>query len=253
MTRHIPPFALRPAASKAEIEAAQALRYQVFVEELGGTGGDLTDPDRRLEADRFDAHSEHLLLLDMLRNGAVVGTTRVMSLKGADQAGRFASEAEFDLSPLRRTGRTLLEVGRTCLHPDYRGGAAMHRLWQGLAMLVEERGIELLFGLASFPGTDPATLAQPLSCLYHDHLAPGALRPRSLAPVAVDLMAPDGIDRRAAMLAMPALVKAYLRLGGKVGEGAFVDRAFRCIDLCIVLDTATLSARARAIYAKERG
>lgn len=253
MTRHTPPFELRPAASKAEIEAAQSLRYQVFVEELGGKGGDLTDSGRRLEADRFDVHSEHLLLLDMMRDGAVVGTTRVMSMQGADRAGRFASEAEFDLAPLRRSGRTLLEVGRTCLHPDYRGGAALHRLWQGLAALVEERGIELLFGLASFPGTDPETWAQPLSCLHHDHLAPEAFRPRSLAPVAMSLVAADGIDRRAAMLATPALVKAYLRLGGKVGEGAFLDRTFRCVDLCMVVDTATLSARARAIYARNRG
>ena len=128
----------------------------------------------------------------------------------------------------------------------------MHRLWLGLAALVEERGIEVLFGLASFPGTDPSTVAQPLACLHHDHLAPEALRPRSLRPVPVDILKPDRLDRRAAMLATPALIKAYLRLGGKVGEGAFLDRAFGCIDVCMVLDTAVLSERARAIYAEER-
>lgn len=253
MTRHTPRFALRLAVTEAEVKAAQALRYQVFVEELGASGGDLTDPSVGLEADRFDAHCEHLLLLDSLRGDTVVGTTRLMTEEGAVTTGRFASEAEFDLAPLRLSGRRLLEVGRTCLHPDHRGGTAMHRLWQGLAAIVEEREIGLLFGLASFPGTDPEAVAQPLACLHHDRLAPEALRPRSLVPVRMAAVALDRLDRRAAMLTTPALVKAYLRLGGKVGEGAFLDRAFGCIDVCMVVDTATLSERARAIYAGGRG
>ena len=251
MTRHIPRFALRLAATEADVAAAQRLRHLVFVQELGALGGDLTDHERGLEADRLDAHCEHLLLLDPLKSDAVVGTTRIMTQEGAAGAGRFASEAEFDLAPLRRSGRRLLEVGRTCLHPDHRGGAAMQRLWQGLAALVVERGIEILFGLASFPGTDPAAVAEPLACL-RGHLAPEGLRPRCLAPVPQETPPPEWIDRRAAMLATPALVKAYLRLGGKVGEGAFLDRAFGCIDVCMVLDTAALSERARAVYIGER-
>lgn len=252
MTRHISPFALRHAVTGSEVAAAQALRHKVFVEELGARGGDLTDPRAGIEADRFDAHCEHLLLLDSLQGGAVIGTTRIMTEAGAAQAGRFASEEEFDISALRRSGRRLLEVGRTCLHPDYRGGEAMLRLWQGLAALVMERGIELLFGVASFPGTDPAAVAQPLACLHRDHLAPESLRPRSLVPVTMDPAPSERIDRRAAMLATPALVKAYLRLGGKVGEGAFLDPAFGCIDVCMVLDTAMLPKRTRAIYAGDR-
>lgn len=247
MSRHDPPFALHPARTEADLARAQALRHRVFVEELGARGGALTGEGR--EADRFDAFCEHLLLTDSLRDGAVVGTTRVMTAEGAARAGGFASEEEFDLSPLRRSGRRLLELGRTCLHPDYRGGAAMHRLWQGIAALVEERGIGLVFGLASLPGMDAEAVAQPLACLHHDHLAPEPLRPRSLAPVALDRLPREALDRRAAVLGMPALVKAYLRLGARVGEGGFADPAFGCIDLCMVLDTAALTARARAIYA----
>ncbi|EYD73590.1 hypothetical protein Rumeso_04711 [Rubellimicrobium mesophilum DSM 19309] len=252
MTRHSPFFALRLAATEAEKAAAQALRHQVFVEELGAMGGRLSDPCAGIEADEFDAHCEHLLLLDSMRGEAVIGTTRVMTQEGAARAGRFASEAEFDLSALRRSGRRLLEVGRTCLHPDHRGGAAMHRLWQGLAALVEERGVELLFGLASFPGTDSDAVAEPLACLQRDHLAPGEIRPRSLKPVPLSPRPARDADRRTAMLATPALVKAYLRLGGKVGEGAFLDREFGCIDVCMVLHTAMLSERSRAIYAERR-
>ncbi len=248
MSRHLPLFALRLASSSEDRALAQRLRHRVFVEEMGARGGEWSDPSFGLERDRFDQHCEHLLLSDPLRGPEVIATTRVMTLEGAARAGRFASEAEFDISPLRRSGRRLLEVGRTCLHPDYRGGAAMHRLWQGLAHLVEDRGIDLLFGLASLPGSDPDALAQPLSCLHHEHRAPDSLRPRSLDHVAMDLLPAEAVDRRAAMLAMPALIKAYLRLGGKVGEGAWIDRDFGCVDVCLVLETQSLSTRARAIY-----
>lgn len=247
MSRHSPRFVLHLARTGEDLAMAQALRHDVFVEELGARGGELTGGG--LEADRFDPFCEHLLLLDPLRDGAVVGTTRVMTDAGAARAGRFASEEEFNLSALRRSGRSLMEVGRTCLHPDHRGGAAMHRLWQGLAALVEERRIGLIFGLASFPGLDPSAVAQPLACLHHERLSPEPLRPRSLAPVAMDRIPREALERREAVLAMPALVKAYLRLGARVGEGGFADPAFGCIDVCMVLDTAALSARARAIYA----
>lgn len=243
MTRHLTPFALRLARTEEDLAAAQALRHQVFVGELGARGGALTAAGR--EADRFDAYCEHLLLVDSLLDGAVIGTTRLMTADGAARAGGFASEEEFDISALRRDGRPLLEVGRTCLLPDYRGGAAMYRLWQGLAALVEDRGIGLLFGLASFHGTDPEAVAQPLACLHHDHLAPEGVRPRSLRPVTMDRVA---LDRRAAVLAMPAVVKAYLRVGARVGEGGCLDPDFGCIDVCMVLDTVQLSARTRAIY-----
>lgn len=248
MSRFTPRFALRLARTGEEVAAAQALRHRVFVEELGARGGDLTTD--RLEADRFDPHCEHLLLLDSLGGGAVIGTTRIATEKAAARAGGFAAEEEFDLGPLRRSGRRLLEVGRTCLDPAHRGGEAMHRLWQGLAAVVEERGIGLLFGLASFRGTEPVAVAQPLACLHHDHLAPCGLRPRSLAPVPMDRLRPEEVDRRAAVLALPALVKAYLRLGARVGEGACLDPAFGCLDVCMVLDTSSLPARARAIYGR---
>lgn len=250
MSQHLPPVSLRLARTAEDVAAAQALRHHVFVEELGARGGGMTTCGR--EADRFDPHCEHLLLLDRLRDDAVIGTTRVMTEAGAAAAGRFASEDEFDLDSLRASGRRLLEVGRTCLLPEYRGGTAMHRLWQGLAALVEERGIELLFGLASFPGTDPSAVAAPLAALRQDHLAPEGLRPASRRPVPVDPLPQGALDRRAAVLAMPALVKAYLRLGGRVGEGAFLDGDFSCIDVCMVLDTAALGARARAIYGAPR-
>ena len=246
------PLALRIASTEPEIASAQALRFSVFVTEMGGRGGERTDVERGLEADRFDQHCRHLLLLDTLRDNRVVGTTRVLTFEGAQQAGQFASEDEFDLSALRKSGRVLLEIGRTCLHPEYRGGGAMQQLWQGVASVVADKGAEILFGLASFSCDDSVSLAGPLANLWHQHLAPESLRPRSRKPFAAPILQPEHVDRREAILGTPPLVKAYLRLGGLVGEGAFHDPAFNCVDVCMVLETARLTARSRALYAGER-
>ena len=124
----------------------------------------------------------------------------------------------------------------------------MHQLWRGLAGLVEQRGAEILFGLASLGGVNSTTRREVLACLHRDHLAPAEMRPTSLAPIQLQPVHADRIDRRAAMLATPALVKAYLRLGGKVGDGAFFDRRFGCIDVCMILDTARLSEEGKARY-----
>ena len=244
-------LSVRLATSEADLRAAQRLRYDVFVDELGGDGP-LVDHEARLERDRFDPFYDHLLLVDEARSGAVVGVYRLMREDQAARAGQFYSEDEYDLAALRESGRRLLELGRSCLAPAYRGGPGMFHLWQGLASYVAEHGIDMLFGVASFHGTDIARLSAPLSLLHHRHLAPERLRVRARAEhfQPMDLVPEAQIDRRAAMLQVPALIKAYLRLGGFVGEGAFVDRAFNTTDICLVMDTERLSATQRAIYAK---
>ncbi|MBP0482916.1 GNAT family N-acetyltransferase [Sagittula salina] len=244
-------FAVELADDEAAVRAAQRLRYEVFVEELGGDGA-LVDHRNRLERDRFDPFFDHLLLRDRARDDAVVGVYRLLRGDRAKAAGQFYSEDEYDLGPLRQSGRRLLELGRSCVHPEYRGGAAMFHLWQGLADYVLRHEVEVLFGTASFHGTDVATLAPSLSLLHHRHLAPDGLRVRARAFQSMDLVPEAEIDRRAAMLQVPALIKAYLRLGGCVGEGAFIDHAFNTTDVCLVMDTATMTERARALYTRER-
>jgi putative hemolysin len=250
MTRIPQGFSVRLAQDEADLRAAQRLRYQVFVEELGGDG-DLVDHDAGLEKDRFDPFFDHLLVLDEAREDAVVGVYRLLRDDQAQAAGQFYSEDEYDLTPLRQSGRRLLELGRSCLHPDYRGGAAMFHLWQGLADYVLQHEIEVLFGVASFHGTDVQALAQPLSLLHHRHLAPEDLRVRARAYQPMDLMPENQIDRRQAMLEIPALIKAYLRLGGTIGDGAFVDHAFNTTDVCLVLDTARMTEKQRKMYSSE--
>jgi putative hemolysin len=244
-----PAFRVALAESEADLRRAQALRYDVFVRELGG-GGALVDHDAGLERDRYDPFFDHLLLIDEA-TGDLAGVYRLMRCDQAVAAGQFYSEDEYDIAPLRASGRRLLELGRSCLHRDYRGGMAMYYLWQGLADYVQRHDIEILFGVASFHGTDIDALAAPLSFLHHGHLAPPALRVRAVADSyqSMDLIAQDRLDRRAAAVAVPALIKAYLRLGGFVGDGAYIDHAFNTTDVCLVMDTARLTARQRQIYA----
>ena len=251
-----PEFTVRLAADAADLEAAQHLRYRVFVGELG-SDGDMVDHEAQLERDRFDPHFDHLLLLDTARGGdirtQVVGVYRLLSEAGAEAIGQFYSEDEYDLTVLRRSGRKLLELGRSCLHPDYRGGMGMFLMWQALSDYVAERGVEILFGTASFHGTDVAALAEPLSLLHHRHLAPEDLRVRTREEAfqSMDLVPEAQLNRPAAMKAVPALIKGYLRLGGFVGEGAYVDHAFNTTDVCLILDTARMSEAQAKIYGRD--
>ncbi len=241
-------YSVKIAKTYAELHAAQRLRYEVFVRELGA-GGALVDHENRLEQDRFDPYVDHMILTDN-RSDTVVGVYRLLRASQAIKAGGYYSDTEYDLAPLLSSGRRVLELGRSCLHVDARGGMALHHLWQGLAGYIARHRIDILFGVASFHGTDAARLRGPLSLLHHRHLAPPALRVRSrqLAEDGMELMPEDQIDRRAAMVQVPSLIKAYLRLGGYVGEGAFVDHAFNTTDVCLVLDTARMTSRSARIY-----
>ncbi|SFR17470.1 GNAT family N-acetyltransferase [Poseidonocella sedimentorum] len=248
-----PDLVTRMARGEADLRAAQRLRYEVFVEELGGDGP-LVDHAARLERDAFDGFTDHLLLCDRARapGEEVIAVYRLMRADQAAAAGGFYSASEFDLGPLERSGRRLLELGRSCLHRDYRGGQGMYLLWAALADYVAEHEIDILFGVASFHGTDPAPLEPALSLLHARHLAPETLRVRARAPgfQPMDILPEERIDRRAAMAQIPALIKGYLRLGGMVGEGAFIDRAFNTIDVCLILDTVRLDETRRRIYSR---
>lgn len=252
-----PDFTVRLARDTTDLKAAQHLRYNVFVRELGGDG-DMVDHEAELEQDRFDPHFDHLLLLDRSRGtdirDQVVGVYRLLTEDGAAKIGQFYSEDEYDLTVLRQSGRRLLELGRSCLHAEYRGGMGMFHMWSALADYVTERGIEVLFGTASFHGTDIGNLAMPLSLLHHRHLAPPELRVRTREQAyrSMDLIPEDQLNRPAAMRAVPALIKGYLRLGGFVGDGAFVDHAFNTTDVCLVLDTARMSEAQAKIYGRDQ-
>ena len=139
MTAGSPDFQLKLADCEADIRAAQRLRYEVFVAELGGPGAQVNHGER-LEMDRYDPYFDHLLLLDRKRpeSDQVIGAYRLLRSDRAAQAGGFYSASEYDLSRLTQSGRQLLELGRSCLHRDHRGGTAMFELWSGLARYVQQ-------------------------------------------------------------------------------------------------------------------
>ena len=253
-----PVLTVRLARDSRELRAAQRLRYEIFVEELGAVVSS-EDHAARLERDEFDPYFDHLLLIDGRRDPDllqdVVGVYRLLPPERFANAGHYYSESEFDLSVLIRSGRRLLELGRSCVHRDMRGGAGMFLMWNALADYVLERGIEVMFGAASFHGTDATALAKPLSLLHHFHSAPESLRVTARPEHRLDmnLLPVSTVERHTAMALIPPLIKAYLRLGGYVSDGAWMDRAFNTTDVCLVMDTVRMSAKHRDFYTRKQG
>lgn len=252
-------FTVRLAKDDRDVAAAQRLRYRVFVEEMGATPSS-EDAAARRERDRFDPYFEHLILIDNEcadpdKELGVVGVYRLMRGSRARAGIGFYGAGEYDLALLDDLPRETLELGRSCVDADYRGGAGMHLLWTGLGRYVAEHDVGILFGVASFHGNDPRQIAQALSYLHYTHLAPEDLRVRAVDDnfTAMDILPPDEINKIEAMRQTPALIKAYLRLGGYVGEGAFIDREFNTVDVCLLMDTARMVQRYRKFYSRARG
>lgn len=242
---------VRLAKTRREVVQAQALRYRIFYQEMGASSS-LKHKLLRRDVDRFDRICDHLLVIAPKRqlfvpyvSGAVVGTFRLMRREIADNHHGFYSADEFDLSPLLRQHPACLELGRSCVDPDFRHRSVVDRLWRAIAGYVAEYEIDLMFGCASLPGTDLDALSDSLSYLHHYHLAPSSCRPRALCHRYVDMKRRpmDQVDPRAAFASLPPLLKGYLRLGATIGEGAVVDEQFNTTDVCVVLPTAKIKAR----------
>jgi len=248
---------LRLAESPAEVDAAQALRFRVFYEEMGAHA-DAAFAAAKRDIDEFDAVADHLLVLDHdLGNGpeAVVGTYRLIRRAGAAKLGRFYSESEYDVSMLVGFPGEVMELGRSCVAAPYRTRGTLQLLWRGIAAYVFRHRIELMFGCASLPGTDLDVLAPQLSYLHANHLAPPALRARALPQrfVSMDRMPIEQIDVKQALIDLPPLVKGYLRLGGFVGEGAVIDEQFNTTDVCVVVKTDQVTEKYYRHYERTAG
>lgn len=237
---------IRLAASREEVEAAQHLRYSVFYEEMGAQPLPEMAATKR-DFDVFDDVCDHLVVVDRSEasQSTVVGTYRFMRQSHASRLGRFYSADEYDVSPLSMNGGRVMELGRSCVAPEFRSRQTMQLLWRGIAEYISVHGIDLMFGCASFPGTDPRILAQPLSYLHHHHLAPEELRPRAIEGryESMNILDLEDVDSKQALRALPPLIKGYLRLGAYVGEGAVVDHQFNTTDVCIIVKTDRISER----------
>lgn len=223
---------------------AYALRHRVFCEERGAT---VADGAGTIERDGYDDDCDHLVVIDhALPDRPVVGTYRLLRQEVADRVGGFYSAGEYDLAPLRRHAANagqarLLELGRSCVDRPYRTNAAITLLWRGLASYLEAHRVGFMFGCASFHGSDPAAHAEGLAYLHRFHLAPPELRVRALDEHRVEMAADRDLDMSGRLL--PALIKAYLRVGAKVGDGAYIDRAFNTVDVFMVMPVERIVGR----------
>lgn len=222
------------------VEASQRLRYRVFFEEMGAKPTTEIIAAKR-DMDAYDAVCDHLLVVEYRPDGGtnVVGTYRLLRRAAMAQIGQFYSESEFDIAPIKAIKGNILEVGRSCVHPDYRNRAVMQLLWRGIGAYVAKFEIALMFGCASFHGTDPQAHALALSYLHHYHLAPEELRSTALPEryVNMNLMPKEAVDVKAAFSQLPALIKGYLRLNGYIGLGAVIDPDYNTTDVGIIVKT----------------
>lgn len=249
---------VRLARDAREVRLAQALRFRVFYREMSaqvGPAGLL----RRRDVDGFDAICDHLLVIDHdpdpdvfprrreRHAPAVVGTYRLLRQEIAEQCGGFYTAGEFDIGGLVEAKRPLrfLELGRSCVLKPYRTKRTVELLWAGNWAYIQHYEMDVMFGCASLEGTDPDKLALPLSFLHHHARAPEEWRVAALPGryVPMDRMPADRIDAKAALNALPPLIKGYLRLGAFVGDGAVVDHQFGTTDVFMILPVSGINPR----------
>lgn len=245
---------VRLARTARDVRRAQRLRYKVFYEEMSAVPDAGTRIARR-DMDSFDAICEHILVLDHeadelvlgRRKPKVVGTYRLLRQDVAARHGGFYTQGEFDVSAViaAHPGLRFLELGRSCVLKPYRNKRTVELLWHGVWTYILRNRIDVMFGCASLEGTNPSALALPLSFLHHNALAPQEWRAGAVSArrVGMDMMARQDIPAKAALQALPPLIKGYLRLGGFVGDGAVVDHQFGTTDVLIILPVSVISPR----------
>lgn len=248
---------VRLARSKSDLKRAQRLRYHVFYEEMSAIPDALAMMSRRDE-DPFDLICDHLLVIDngpahkglrsWRRRPRVVGTYRILRQDVAELHDGFYTQGEFDIAPLleaRGDDCRFMELGRSCVLKDYRNRRTVELLWQGIWNYAREHGIGAMLGCASFEGTDPRRHAEALSFLHHSAQAPKRWRVKAHDNVHVDMnMLPASeIGTRAAIRALPPLIKGYLRVGAYIGDGAVVDHQFGTTDVFIILPVEAIGER----------
>lgn len=244
-----PPIAIEPvnsgtltlclAKTEADIQHAQALRYAVFVEEKGAKVSEEMHVKKQ-DWDEFDPYCDHLLVWEHEGEPRVVGTYRLLRRENMQEIGRFYTASEFDISAIEAFSGPILELGRSCVHPDYRSRAVMQLLWRGIGAFINAHNIELMFGCASFHGIDLKEHARSLSYLYHYHASSEGQANLKALPeryVEMNLMPKEDIAEKEAFNELPALIKGYLRLGGYISDGAVIDAEYNTVDVGVVVKT----------------
>ena len=249
---------VRLATTKKEIRQAQRLRYKVFFEE-GGAIPDKTAMLTRRDICPFDRLCDHLIVIDHdarskrlgLRKSRVVGAYRLLRQDVAQARSGFYTALEFDIAPLlaRHPQKRFLEMGRSCVLPEYRTKRTIELLWHGIGAYIAHHRMDVLIGCASLHGCDVGALSLELGFLHHyagtadDDKRDWRAAPLPARHTPMDALAKEQVDKRKALHALPPLIKAYLRCGAMVGEGAVVDRQFGTVDVLMIMPVAAIDAR----------
>ncbi len=234
------------AGTKAEVSAALRLRHQVFFEHQRG----MTQVKDGVDEDRFDAYCDHLVVIDRqgddLPGGKIVATYRLMSQSQARSAGGFYTASEFDVDDLVSRHPTLkfLELGRSCVLPEYRSKRTIELLWHGSWAYVRKHGFDVMFGCASLEGTDIQTHGHALKFLFENAPADARWEVRALGErVDPNALPAETPDPKSAIRALPPLIKGYLRLGAMFAGEAVIDRQFGSVDVLVLLPVSRLNPR----------
>jgi len=232
-----PAFQITWASTPNEIKEAQRLRFKVFAEEMGAN---LAQNSEGLDVDEFDAYCDHLLIRDQ-ETLKVVGTYRVLPPHKAQEIGRLYSDSEFDLTRLNHLRPKMVELGRSCVHADYRSGAVIMALWSGLAQYMQKHNYEIMLGCASIPMADGGHFAASLyNSLSEEQMAPTENHAFPRLPLPLDKLN-GGLD-----VEPPPLIKGYLKLGAKICSAPAWDPDFNTADLLTMLRLSEINPR----YAK---
>ena len=242
-------FVIKLANNKYELKKAQALRYSVFYKEKKAKPN-FPKKMRKLDYDKIDKFADHLIVIDKKRKSIknkIVGTYRLIRGDVALSFGGFYTSSEFDLTNILNSykHKQILELGRSCVHKDYRNGTTMKLLWKAIAEYIKLYDIKVLLGCASFPGTDVQEFSKELSYLRSNFSLPEEISVNSLLdnnyPVCIKNNINESDVRTFAKL--PPLIKGYLRVGGRVSDSFFVDYDFNTIDLCVIVQTVNIDEK----------
>ena len=236
-------YAVRMAETAAEVEAAQKLRYEVLFKESGGhVTREMLNTGR--EEDEWDEIAYHVVVLDTANNDEVVGTVRLVSNSNLADQQRFYTEHAFDISGLREAYPSIMELSRACVSPEGRGGAILMLIWKFTMQFIDQHGYDVLFGCASFKGTDYTEHTEILSYLYHNNLAEPQLMPKpleSVNSVAIeDFQVTPG--KGEARGKVPTLLRGYLKIGAKISDHAIIDPVFNTTFVAIYVDARKMFA-----------
>ena len=237
-------FTIKIAESNFEIKKAQSLRYKIFFKEKKIKKKSFKFLLQR-DYDFYDKISDHLIIIDNNREirDNVIGTYRLLRGNCAKLYRGFYTEQEFDISNLKKnfSSKDILELGRSCVHPQYRSGIILKLLWQGISNYIKMYKIKILMGCASFHGTNPSKFKDEFSLLYERYRLPEDYDVKSLQSNEISFN--KNINHSTILNKLPPLIKGYLRAGGMVSENFYIDTEFETIDYCVIMLTEKIVSR----------